>query len=81
MQRHKVLKVNGKRIRLKRGLNRAGWLAILPGPVVLRCHRQGREWIGERRVELALGFTGSEMSRGQTLTECIEQAMSQRGIR
>ena len=81
MQRHKVLKVAGKRIRLKRGLNRAGWLAILPGPVVLRCHRQGREWIGERRVELAPAFTGSEMSRGQTLTECIQQAMNQRGMK
>ena len=79
MQRHKVMKVNGKRIRLKRSLTRGGWLAILPGPVVLRCHRQGREWIGERRVELAPGFSGSEMSRGRTLTECIENAMTGEG--
>ena len=81
MQRHKLLKISGKRIRLKRGLNRVGWLAILPGPVVLKCHRQGREWIGAMRVELAPGFSGSEMSRGRTLTECIEQAMITRGMK
>ena len=81
MQRHKVLKVNGKRVRLKRSLTRGGWLAILPGAVVLRCHRQGREWLGERRVELAPGFTGSEISRGRTLTKCIQEAMNQRKMK
>ena len=81
MQRHKVLKVNGKRVKLKRSLTRGGWLAILPGPVVLRCHRQGREWIGAMRVELAPGFTSSEIFRGRTLTKCIQEAMNQRGMK
>jgi hypothetical protein len=81
MPRHKVVKVNGKRVRLKLSLTRSEWLAILPGPLVVRCHRQGGQWIGVMRVELAPGFSGSEIFRGRTLTECIQQAMSQRGIK